>query len=72
VRSPKRSRSILSAQHVRGRGGDVFATACSHDLEGIVAKHRAGRYGENEPTRWLGIKNPEYSHARDRAELFER
>ena len=37
-----------------------------------VAKHLAGRYGEDEPTRWLKIKNPEYSQARDRAELFQR
>jgi ATP-dependent DNA ligase len=41
-------------------------------LEGIVAKHRAGRYREDDPTRWLKIKNPEYSQARDRAELFNR
>jgi hypothetical protein len=40
--------------------------------EGIVAKHHAGRYGEDEPIRWLKIKNPDYSQARDRAELFER
>jgi ATP-dependent DNA ligase len=43
---------------------------CRQDLEGIVAKHHAGRYGEDEPTRGLKIKNPEYSQARDRAELF--
>ena len=42
------------------------------DLERIVAKHRAGRYGEDEQTRWLKIKNPDYSQARDRAELFQR
>jgi hypothetical protein len=36
-----------------------------------VAKRKDGRY---EPTRtqWLKVKNPEYSQARDRAELFER
>jgi len=45
---------------------------CQQDLDGIVAKHRAGRYGEDEPKRWLKIKNPEYSQARDRAELFDR
>jgi hypothetical protein len=31
----------------------------SKDFEGVVAKHRAGRYGEDEPTRRLKIKNPE-------------
>ena len=43
-----------------------------NDLEGIVAKQREGRYDEDEPTRWWKIMNPEYSQARDRAELFER
>ena len=43
---------------------ELFAEVWRQDLEGIVAKHRAGRYGEDEPTRWLKIKNPEYSQAR--------
>jgi ATP-dependent DNA ligase len=47
-----------------------FRLFSQQDLEGIVAKHDAGRYGEDEPTRWLKIKNPEYTQARDRAELF--
>jgi bifunctional non-homologous end joining protein LigD len=67
---PRRSSTVLYAQHVHGEGRDLFADVCRQDLEGIVAKHSAGRYGEDEPTRWLKIKNPEYSQARDRAELF--
>jgi bifunctional non-homologous end joining protein LigD len=69
---PQGSSAILYAQHVDGDGRDLFAEVCRQDLEGIVAKHRAGRYGEDEPRRWLKIKNPEYSQARDRAELFQR
>jgi bifunctional non-homologous end joining protein LigD len=69
---PQRSSTVLYAQNVHGRGRDLFAAVCRQDLEGIVAKHGGGRYGEDEPTRWLKIKNPEYSQARDRAELFER
>ena len=67
---PQRSSTVLYAQHVHGTGRELFMEGCQQDLEGIVAKHRAGRYGEDEPTRWLKIKNPEYSQARDRAELF--
>src|SRR5262245_46607443 len=52
ARSRSRSRSLCGGQQ---------------DLEGIVAKHCAGRYGDDEPKRWLKIKNPEYSQARDRA-----
>ena len=69
---PQRSSAVLYAQHVHATGHDLFAEVCRQDLEGVVATHRAGRYGEDEPTRWLKIKNPEYSQARDRAELFER
>jgi bifunctional non-homologous end joining protein LigD len=69
---PRRSSTVLYAQHVNGRGRDLFAEVCRQDLEGIVAKHHAGRYGEDEPTRWLKIKNPECSQARCRAEMVER
>jgi bifunctional non-homologous end joining protein LigD len=69
---PQNSSTVLYAQHIRGRGHDLFAEVCRQDLEGLIAKHRGGRYGEDEPTRWWKIKNPEYSQARDRAELFER
>jgi bifunctional non-homologous end joining protein LigD len=67
---PPHSRSVLYPQHVHGTGSDLFAEVCRQGLEGIVAKHRGGRYGEDEPTRWLKIKNREYSQAWDRAELF--
>ena len=69
---PQQSSAVLYAQHVQRNGGNLFAEVCRQDLDGIVAKHRAGRYGEDEPKRWLKIKNPEYSQARDRAELFQR
>lgn len=69
---PDQSSVILFAHHVHGRGRDLFPEVCRQDLEGIVAKHSAERYGEDEPKRWLKIKNPENSQARDRAKLFER
>jgi hypothetical protein len=51
-------------------GDDVFAAAlvCEQDLEGIVAKHRDGAYGE----RWYKLRNPRYSQYEGRHELFER
>jgi len=69
---PQHSGVVLYARQILGNGRELFAAVCRQDLEGIVAKHRAGRYGDDEPTRWLKIKNPEYSQARDRVELFER
>jgi bifunctional non-homologous end joining protein LigD len=67
---PQQSSAVLYAQHVHSRGRDLFAEVCRQDLEGIVAKHCTGRYREDEPIRWLKIKNPDYSQVRDRAELF--
>jgi ATP-dependent DNA ligase len=46
---------------------------CARDLEGIVAKWKAAQYRPDvTPSSWIKIKNPGYSQARDRAELFER
>ena len=45
---------------------------CAADLEGIVAKPKGSTYhfGPKE-TRWLKIKNANYSQAEGRDELFE-
>ena len=42
----------------------------AHDLEGIVAKRLADPYGPR--TRWLKIKNPGYTQAEGRGELFNQ
>lgn len=52
-------------------GIDLFRTVCAMDLEGIVAKRRNGRYTP-EATSWAKIKNPAYSQAGRRHELFDR
>jgi len=43
---------------------------CAHDLEGIVAKRLADRYGPR--VKWRKIKNPDYSQKEGRADLFDR
>ncbi len=64
---------LLYVDHVEERGEELFALACDHDLEGIVAKHKFSPYivsgGE---TPWLKIKNPHHSQIIGREELFER
>jgi bifunctional non-homologous end joining protein LigD len=70
---PKRSSSILCAQHVAGRGKELFAAVCSQDLEGIVAKRKAAPYApEVTPSSWVKVKNRDYTQARDCHELFDR
>jgi len=63
-----RSNLIEEALYVSGRGRDLFAVAQQHDLEGIVAKRKADAY---EPdAKWIKTKNPRYSQAEGRSELF--
>jgi ATP-dependent DNA ligase len=43
------------------------------DLEGVVAKWNAGEYiADNRRSSWVKIKDPNYSQAEAREELFER
>jgi bifunctional non-homologous end joining protein LigD len=65
---PEQSPSVLYADHINGRGMEFFRLACQHDLEGVVAKLRDGKYGEG----WYKIRNPAHSQYEGRRELFER
>jgi bifunctional non-homologous end joining protein LigD len=51
-------------------GRELFEATCRLDLEGIVAKRKADPYCAE--TAWYKIKNPTYTQAEGRAELFER
>ena len=51
-------------------GCELFTAACSLDLEGVVAKRKNDGY--NVDTAWYKIKNPTYTQAEGRSELFER
>ena len=51
-------------------GRELFEAACGLDLEGIVAKRKADPYDPD--TAWYKIKNPTYTQADGRRELFER
>ncbi|MFL5531278.1 MAG: hypothetical protein ACJ8BC_04795 [Gemmatimonadales bacterium] len=53
-----------------GEGRELFEAACRLDLEGIVAKRKDDCYAPD--TAWYKIKNPTYTQAQGRAELFER
>jgi bifunctional non-homologous end joining protein LigD len=68
---PKGWRYLLFAKHVPRCGRELFAALCEQDLEGIVAKWKDAPYNPAAlPFSWIKVKNPEYSQARDRAELF--
>jgi bifunctional non-homologous end joining protein LigD len=62
---------IFYAQHDEEHGIPFFKQICDHGLEGIVAKRRLSAY-RNDGIGWLKIKNPAYSQAEGRQELFEK
>jgi bifunctional non-homologous end joining protein LigD len=69
---PNRSMTIVATTHVAGRGRDLFAEVCAQDLEGIVAKRADSVYDATARSHRVKIKNPEFSQAVDRHEIFER
>ncbi|MGB9509850.1 MAG: hypothetical protein WBQ91_26965, partial [Candidatus Acidiferrum sp.] len=70
IRTNKLER-IIYAQHVEGNAKLLFEEICNNDLEGIVAKRKHGIYKSNS-IGWLKIKNPKYSQAEGRHDLFKR
>ena len=59
---------IIYAQHVERYGKLLFEEVCERNLEGIVAKRKAGVYSEHG---WLKIKNPHYTQSEGRREMFD-
>jgi bifunctional non-homologous end joining protein LigD len=59
---------ILYAQHIERNGKLFFEEVCERHLEGMVAKRRMSVYAEHG---WLKIKNPKYSQAAGRQDLFQ-
>jgi ATP-dependent DNA ligase len=64
---PEQPSALLYAQQIDRNGLEFFRLACAQDLEGIVAKHKHGAYGE----KWFKVRNPGYSQYEGRKELFE-
>jgi len=60
--------------HVEADGCLLFEQIVKMDLEGIVCKRKDSPYKVTEkPSRhWIKVKNPNYSQAEGREELFER
>jgi bifunctional non-homologous end joining protein LigD len=61
---------IAYVQHLQKEGKALFAEVERNDLEGIVAKMQASPY--TPQTTWYKIKNPAYSQATGRKEIFEQ
>jgi ATP-dependent DNA ligase len=64
--SPEVFRTMVVEEH----GPALFEAVKRLDLEGIVAKRKADPY--NPKTVWYKVKNPDYSQAEGRGDLFNR
>ena len=67
---PESSQTISRVLTVDGDGRGLFEAVERLDLEGIVAKRKADPYGPR--TAWYTVRNPGYTRAEGRRELFER
>ncbi|MFL6438119.1 MAG: hypothetical protein ACJ71Q_11100 [Terriglobales bacterium] len=62
---------LLYCDHIEEHGQRLFEIACKKDLEGIVAKPKNSPYQFTEKhTYWLKLKNPYYTQAMGRDDLF--
>ena len=61
---------VCSTLTIDEHGQELLEAVCRLDLEGIVAKRKADAYDVR--TRWFKVKNPNYSQADGRRELFDR
>ena len=64
---------VLFVDHVEGRGKRLYAQICMRDMEGIVCKPMISPYRTiHGTTTWIKVKNPNYSQAECRGELFNK
>ena len=57
--------------HIDGDGKQLFDLICERNMEGVIAKPMMSPYRElSGKTPWIKIKNPNYSQAEGRGDLF--
>jgi len=61
---------LIYAQHIESQGIGFFEEIRARDLEGIVCKRKRSIYKSNG-SGWLKVKNPNYSQAKGRHDLFK-
>ena len=67
---PENGPTVFKVLSVEECGTELFQSVQQLDFEGIVAKRKADPYGLK--TVWYKIKNPAYTQAEGRGDLFER
>lgn len=67
---PENGPTVFKVLTVEEHGTELFQAVQRLDFEGIIAKRKADPYTPRTP--WYKIKNPTYTQAEGRGELFER
>ena len=69
----KPSTRVLFVDHIEGKGMHFYEQTCQRDLEGIVCKPSISQYRHvRGKMTWIKVKNPNYSQAEGRHELFNK
>jgi bifunctional non-homologous end joining protein LigD len=69
----KTARRTFYVDHIRRCGKALYAEICDRDMEGIVCKPAISPYHKvRGKTTWVQVKNPKYSQAERRRELFNK
>ncbi len=62
---------VLFVDYVEGNGKALYSRICERDMEGIVCKPMISPYRMvGGTTTWIKVKNPKYTQAEGRGELF--
>jgi bifunctional non-homologous end joining protein LigD len=64
---PPNDSHLLYEEYLEGDGARFFELVCEQDLEGIICKPKTSPY----PFTWIKVKNPNYSQAVGRGEMFD-
>jgi ATP-dependent DNA ligase len=67
------TRRILYVNYFEGQGKALYQQICKRDMEGIVCKPAISPYRTiRGKSTWIKVKNPKYSQAEGRSELFNK
>ena len=65
---PERPSSFAVHEPSGQRRDSFFELVCEQNLEGIICKPKTSPY----PFTWIKVRNPNYTHAAERGEWFNR
>jgi hypothetical protein len=62
---------VIWAGHIAENGTALYQEVCKRDLEGVICQEKRQRLFVTRAC-WLKVKNPDYTQAEGRREMFEK